>query len=144
MLTRGKLFFDFAAPLPPAGTHWDEATLKLMHDAVEKEIDLKDPWYNGNNVRNQWLDLWDVPSNHGAMLAYLNLKLADLPYAGDVEAVEDPPQPIAYCYTGDKRICYHPHTIKVDGQNWIVNVQAPIYIVIVLSYETTCFPIPTP
>ena len=143
MTTKGKLFFDFTTPAPPAGTHWDEATLKLMHDAVEAAINLEDGWNYGYCVRNKWLNLWDVPSNHGAMAAYCTTKLADLPNHV-FEAVEDPPQPIAYCYSGDQRICYHPHVIELDGAKWTVTVSVQgkpykLYIVIVLTYETVCF-----
>ena len=140
----GKLFFDFTAPDPPAGqTHWPDSDLEKMQKAVEAEIDVRDPWRDGNNVRNKWLKLFDVPEIHSSMVPYCNKKLDDLKIGA--LAVEVPPQPIAYCYSGDTRICYHPHIIELNDDPWHVHVQGvndPIYIVIVLSYETVCFPIP--
>ena len=140
MVTKGKLFFDFTAPNPPAGTHWDDDELKLMHDAVEYKIDYNDDWNYGYCVRNQWLNLWDVPTDHLAMVGYCTTKLKNID--AKFEAVENPPQPTAYCYSGDKRICYHPHVIKLDSVEWTVSVtvrgvQYTIDIVIVLTYETT-------
>ena len=35
MAHHGRLFFDFLAPPPCKGQHWDESELKKMQDAVE-------------------------------------------------------------------------------------------------------------
>ena len=139
---KGKLFLDFTAPDPPAGqTHWYEPELKKMQEAVEAEINVRDPWRDGNNERNKWLKLYDVPEIHSSMRPYCNKKLDELKIGALAE--EDPPQPIAYCYSGDTRICYHPHSVELNGERWHVHVQGvndPIYIVIVLTYETTVWP----
>ena len=148
MAHNGKLFLDFTVPDPPKKKkHWTESDLRKMQVAVEKEIECKDHWNNGNCERNKWLMLFDVPHKHGKMRDYCNLKLKELERKHSISAVEDPPQPIAYCYSGDTRICYHPHALLEGKDLWIVSVKGvkglkkKIEIVIVLSYETVCFPV---
>lgn len=143
MAHNGKLYFDFTVPEPSTGQHWDLHALNKMHSAVEVAIDEMDPWNDGDCYRNQWLDLWNVPSNHEEMVKFCNERLKLL--SPELRAVEDPPQPIAYCYTGDSRICYLPHTLMLDNDQWSVFVEDnEIPIVLILTYESVCFPIPTP
>ena len=137
----GKLFFDFAAPFQSNGQHWDPAKLQEMHYAVETAINNNDAWNSGLCKRNQWLSLWDLPSDHLLMVGYCTTKLRTINTT--FEAVEVPPQPIAYCYSGNQRICYHPHAIELNGKLWTVpvsGVPGEIQILIVLSYKETVWP----
>lgn len=134
MTAEGKLFFDFETngSLPTA-------LLEACREAVDRKIDSIDNWNDGDNERNKWIKLWNVPTDHGAMVDYINGKFGQLQ---GLVAEEDPTAPIAYCYSGDSRICYHPHPLKLDGQSLTVTEQGiTMKIIIVLTYKTRCFPV---
>lgn len=135
-VTEGKLFFDFDIK-----QSLEEDVIYACRKKVEKAIDDIDEWKDGNNERNKWLSLWDVPTDHDEMHVYLNKKITKI---ANLTVDPIPPAPITYCYSGDSRICYHPHTVLLYGQPWVVNEKGEkMKIFIVLTYKTKCFPIPT-
>ncbi|MCH7925084.1 MAG: hypothetical protein IIC51_06080 [Planctomycetes bacterium] len=141
-IKEGKLFFDFEI-----GQDVLERELEVCRQAVEREINHLDHWCNGNNERNKWVQLYDIPTDHKKMHEYLQRKIKKIKWLS-VKFEEPPTAPITYCYSGDSRICYHPHSIELNDKPWTVTVSGvqglkyPMEIVIVLSYETVCFPIP--
>ena len=135
-IKEGKLFFDFEIKQDVL-----ERELEVCRQAVEREINHLDHWCNGNNERNKWLQLYDIPTDHKKMHEYLQEKVKKIRFL-TVDPV--PPAPITYCYSGDSRICYHPHTVLLNGCPWIVEeLGHKMEMFIVLTYNTKCFPIPT-
>ena len=135
-ITEGKLFFDFTID-----GSLERDVLRACREAVEYEIERLDPWCDGNNVRNRWVQLYDVPSDHGEMHEYLQRKIKKISWL--TIKVEEPPAPITYCYSGDSRICYHPHTVLLNDCDWVVKAEGEeMKMLLVLTYNTKCFPIP--
>ena len=132
---QGKLFFDFEIP-----EDVDSELLEACQKKVEREIDRVDPWCNGENERKKWLDLHNVPSDHAEMHIYLNKKIKEI--SGDFTIQQDSTAPITYCYSGESRICYHPHPVYLYGTRWTVKEKRQeMKMLLVLTYKTKCFPV---